>query len=620
MNKEIDNINIFTLDNGETVVFLNVAGYSKNVCGDRGYGYYSPNELVYELIGDRSKIKIKKTDDHKTTIYYGNGHSGCLSDEKIYNLEGNRLLIIHKKAKFVKLDKSQVEAIKKIELCFLENTNPICAYPVGMGKTYIACELIRRFWGSGRKKILLLAKASNLEDPWKKTLGSFEIPFCVIHGPQRKDDYLFGSKYQIGHKVILTSYDTWFGDNDYYNLQSEYDLVVFDELHTIINPKKITKKSLMFSRAKSRHRLAVTATPIQNTDVDIGFMYIFLNSLALLDSLEEGENVVGNKRFLHARDEAMKRNFIILPADSVGKRDVVVKKMMLSLPMPNEMSDYITANGELFSNEHRLFSFLSCPESLYYNNSSEKLNLPCPKADAVDMIIDAMPKEDKVIIFSRHIDVLSAYYERLKKKDYNALIITGQDRGDTGRKLSQFRDNRIFKVLLTTLFKSAEGLNLEVANHVIILEPWWNPQKIMQAMGRVDRRTQKKDCFIYLLCYNENGSVYGPEWKYFEVMEKKIVYAKSFVPIQEELPAVKAFVDKSTFISDFDDFLIEFNATKKTIEDDLKTPCESNNQLMEIRSNDEYMFQEQIKKMIMGQMMNYYLPPSNFDDVDFNME
>ena len=628
MDNGIDDRNIFTLESGEVVIVLNVASYKESPNDDnKGSGYDNFGVSIYELIHDASKIKISDSDTHSIWIEYGGGSCGLFpKDTKIYKLENKCMLIINIQAKIVKLDSFQVEAVKKIEKCFLESTNPICAYPVGTGKTYIACELMRRFRGNGNKKILLLAKASNLEDPWGKTLESFLIPFCIIHGPKRKNEYLFDNKYQTGHNVVLTSYDTWLRDNDCYDAENGYDLVVFDELHTIINPKKITQKSLVFSKVKSRHRLATTATPIQNTDADIGFMYIFLNNPTLLDSIEEGENVVTHERFSIANDEAMRRNAVILP-DRVVKREVVVKKAILSLPLSCEMNKYIMENDVLFRNEHKLFSFLSCPESLCYNNSSEKLNLPCTKADAVNMIIDAMSKDDKIIIFSRHIDVLSAYYERLKKKGCNALILTGEDRGDAiKRKLSQFRNNRIFRVLLTTLFKSAEGLNLEIANHVIVLEFWWNPQKIMQAMGRIDRRTQKRDCFIYLLCYNKNGSMYGPEKKYFEVMEKKIAYAKPFVSVQEELPMVEVFVGKNTFSNDFSDFLVKFKTDQKAEGDNPETP-NKNNQLMEFHDNKEDIyptqtksFQDQMNEIFLEKMMHNIFTQPNFDEVEFKLE
>jgi SNF2 family DNA or RNA helicase len=488
---------------------------------------------------------------------------------------------------------------------------------VGTGKTFIVCEVIRRFWKNKQNNILLLVKAANLEDPWKEILELFGIPFCVIHGPERKDDYLFDDKYPTGYQVILTSYDTWLGDSEYYDVQIGYDLIVFDELHTIINPKKITKKTIGFSKIKAKHRLAITATPVQNTDVDVKFIDLFLNNPTFFDSLEYSKNVTKNKAFADAGNEVNRRALIILP-DKFEERKFTVKKVILSVPLSSKMTEYISGHEDIFNNAHSLFSFLSSPETLYYHNSSEKPDMPCAKADAVNMIVDSTPKDDKIIIFSRFIDVLNSYYEQLKKRGYHSLIITGKDRGGTEKKLFQFKTNKTFKILLTTPFKSAEGLNLVSANHIIILEFWWNPHRILQAMGRIDRRTQMKDCFIYLLCYNENGSMYPVEAKYLDVMKKKIDYARSLIPIQERLPEIMDFVNENTFTTEFSDFLMKFMQVKENkLEEVNATPVNRQHEESYCTNEEKQREMERINEECINEFIKEKMPEQNFDDIDF---
>jgi SNF2 family DNA or RNA helicase len=136
-------------------------------------------------------------------------------------------------------------------------------------------------------------------------------------------------------------------------------------------------------------------------------------------------------------------------------------------------------------------------------------------------IIDNISKDDKIIIFSQFKDVLYHYHVLLKNNGYDSIMVTGEDRAESNHKLQLFRHNNLFRILLTKLFKSSEGLNLKDANHVIILEFWWNPQKIIQAMGRIDRKNQEKNIFMYLLCYNKNGAMYAAELQVFDTMNKK---------------------------------------------------------------------------------------------------
>ncbi|KFH45671.1 putative ATP-dependent helicase-like protein [Hapsidospora chrysogenum ATCC 11550] len=48
------------------------------------------------------------------------------------------------------------------------------------------------------------------------------------------------------------------------------------------------------------------------------------------------------------------------------------------------------------------------------------------------------------------------------------------------------------KIMVVGLRSGAEGLNLTVANRVIVVDPWWNKTAEQQAFGRVERIGQQK--------------------------------------------------------------------------------------------------------------------------------
>ena len=48
------------------------------------------------------------------------------------------------------------------------------------------------------------------------------------------------------------------------------------------------------------------------------------------------------------------------------------------------------------------------------------------------------------------------------------------------------------QVILMSLKAGGEGLNLQEANLVMVLEPWWNPQVEAQAIQRAHRIGQRK--------------------------------------------------------------------------------------------------------------------------------
>merc|ERR1719478_1359446 len=61
--------------------------------------------------------------------------------------------------------------------------------------------------------------------------------------------------------------------------------------------------------------------------------------------------------------------------------------------------------------------------------------------------------------------------------------------------LKEFKTNPNVKVILLSLKAGGEGLNLQEASHVFLLEPWWNPAVELQAVHRAYRIGQTKPVY-----------------------------------------------------------------------------------------------------------------------------
>jgi superfamily II DNA or RNA helicase len=102
-----------------------------------------------------------------------------------------------------KLSDPQIEALDHINNAFNRKINPICALGPGLGKTFVACEII---WYTINKyknnyRILIVHKASNYKT-WEKELRSNFIKnetkepihnpseYINIHGVERKNIFL----------------------------------------------------------------------------------------------------------------------------------------------------------------------------------------------------------------------------------------------------------------------------------------------------------------------------------------------------------------------------------------------------------------------------------------------
>lgn len=131
---------------------------------------------------------------------------------------------------------------------------------------------------------------------------------------------------------------------------------------------------------------------------------------------------------------------------------------------------------------------------------------------------------NQIVIFTRFYDTLTDIVTRLRQVDPQIRIGTYSGQGaeyynqDAGQMISVDREEvrerflrREIDVLVCT-DAAAEGLNLQTANLLVNFDLGWNPMKVEQRIGRIDRIGQKhKDIYVLNLCYvgSAEETVYG---------------------------------------------------------------------------------------------------------------
>ena len=107
--------------------------------------------------------------------------------------------------------------------------------------------------------------------------------------------------------------------------------------------------------------------------------------------------------------------------------------------------------------------------------------------------IKAIPEGEKCVIFSQYAGMLDIIKWRLSRENVSILKLTGSMSIDSRTStLKRFKTDPSITGLLLSLRAGGEGLNLQVANHVFTVDPWWNPAIEMQAIQRVHRIGQTK--------------------------------------------------------------------------------------------------------------------------------
>lgn len=102
----------------------------------------------------------------------------------------------------------------------------------------------------------------------------------------------------------------------------------------------------------------------------------------------------------------------------------------------------------------------------------------------------------KAIIFTEFVETQKYLRMFLDNKGYSISILNGSmDVEERDRILLEFQNQN--SILISTDTGGGEGLNLQFANIVINYDLPWNPMKIEQRIGRVDRIGQDKDVLVF---------------------------------------------------------------------------------------------------------------------------
>ena len=125
--------------------------------------------------------------------------------------------------------------------------------------------------------------------------------------------------------------------------------------------------------------------------------------------------------------------------------------------------------------------------------------------------------QDKVIVFSQWTSMLDLVEKALAESGYQFRRVDGtMSLMQREEHLQDFKTRRSVCVLLLSLRAASLGLNLVVANHVVLLDLWWNPAVEDQAIDRTHRIGQRKGVHVTRITVKDTV-----EDKILELQERK---------------------------------------------------------------------------------------------------
>lgn len=395
----------------------------------------------------------------------------------------------------------------------------ILADDMGLGKTAQTLAHLLTEKEAGRlDRPALVVLPTSLVFNWRHEAARCAPALRVLslHGKDRAERFA-----QIpGHDVCLTTYPLLWRDEEALAAH-EYHTLILDEAQMVKNAA--SRAAGVVRRLRTRHRLCLTGTPLENHLGELWAQFDFLLPGFLGDSKrfatawrtpieKHGDRL---RRDLLAR---RLRPFILrrrkedvaqeLPPKSVIVRTVELEGGQRDLyetvrsAMDARVREEIAARGFSRSQIVILDALLKlrqvcCDPRLLKTKAAEKVKERAKLALLMDILPELIDEGRRVLLFSQFTSMLALIQTELERAGIAHELLTGDTR-DREKVIGRFQKGTA-PVFLISLKAGGVGLNLTAADTVIHFDPWWNPAVEAQATDRAHRIGQQRNVFVYKL-------------------------------------------------------------------------------------------------------------------------
>ncbi|NMM97353.1 DEAD/DEAH box helicase [Bifidobacterium olomucense] len=430
----------------------------------------------------------------------------------------------------------------------------ILADEMGLGKSVqlIALLLARyeHMRGSDAVPPSLIVCPASLVYNWAAEFAKFApaLNAVVVSGSKSERRMAIGRAFQTSEPtVLITSYDLLRRDVDEYVRQTAgttgdqatelpgFLIMALDEAQYIKN--HTTKIAKAVKSVPSKHRFALTGTPIENRLSELWSIFDFLmpgllgsykrfheryelpiaNGRAADSSTPEGnaaaqvnpesarvahklQSLVGVfiKRRLKSQvltDLPDKLETILtVRLEGEQRKLYAAHEQRLRMQLEHsDQSDFNTSKIRILAELTKLRQICCDPRLLYANAKDQSAKL----AAIAELVETCADEGKKALVFSQFTSFLALIAERLDSMGLSYYTITGSTAKKRRLELvDQFNDDAT-PAFLISLKAGNTGLNLTGASVVIHADPWWNAAAQNQATDRAHRIGQTQNVNVY---------------------------------------------------------------------------------------------------------------------------
>jgi superfamily II DNA or RNA helicase len=420
---------------------------------------------------------------------------------------------------------------------------------MGLGKTIQTLAMLQKVKEDdqllGIQTTSLIVMPTSLIYNWLTEAKKFtpKLKILAHTGTNRNKDVANFANYDI----IITTYGVTRVDVD--ELKNFYfNYIILDESQNIKNPASKSFKAVR--SLKSKHKLILSGTPVENSVSDLWSQLTFLNP-GLLGTqaffYEEYVQAIEKKK---DEEKARKLQSIIKPFVLRRTKEQVAAELppkteqVIYCDMSEDQAAYYEKTKSAYRNDLlqsmddgtfaqkqvQLLQGLTALRQLanhpvmidgeYMSDSGKFENV-------IHTLDNVLKGGHKVLVFSQFVKHLDIFKKHFEAENIPFAYLDGSTR-NRGEIVSEFQQNTELKVFLISIKAGGVGLNLTQADYVFILDPWWNPAVEQQAIDRTHRIGQDKKVFIYKFIAKDTV-----EEKILALQNRKKSLANSLITTEE---------------------------------------------------------------------------------------
>ncbi len=413
----------------------------------------------------------------------------------------------------------QLEGLTWLQFLRESDLAGVLADDMGLGKTIqaLAHLLTEKVAGRLDRPSLVVAPTS-LMGNWRNETRRFapDLRLLVLHGSARHEHFEKLSDYDL----IVTSYSLLHRDRDVLT-QQPYHLVILDEAQTIKNPSTLFAQAAR--KLSTRHRLALTGTPMENHLGELWAIFDFLMpgflgnrrqfTKLFRDPIEKGNDqkrrqtlarrvapLILRRRKSEVAIELPPKNEMVQSIELAGAQRDLYESIRISLEsrVREQIADLGLAKSHIVILDALLKLRQVCCDPRLLNIPSARNVEESAKLEWLVQTLPSMVEDGrKILLFSQFTSMLDLIEHKLYGLRIPFVRLTGRTR-DRETPVQEFQNGKV-PVFLISLKAGGTGLNLTAADTVIHYDPWWNPAVENQATDRAHRIGQDKTVFVYKL-------------------------------------------------------------------------------------------------------------------------